>query len=271
MRRSSVRGSDDDGSGSFELLLDTMCNTFGGIVFIALLLTILSQSVEIKTESDINKEAPANIEQRALLKRVEQVKQKISLKEQQEQLTRQILVQNQLLASSKESLKALEQYRDQMVAEIAASESLQQRELRLPRLHPIKKSPVFLAISQGRIYCITDISYAVASGSNSSWGRRGYDSSDVFISEYQNRTTIELLAGRGEMVKKGAEKRGKFHQALSNINKEREFITFAVYPDSFAQFNYVKEIFIDRGFDYNWFIIKDRLSLVKGGGEIHAQ
>jgi len=271
MRRNSVRNRDDDGSGSFELLLDTMCNTFGGIVFIALLLTILSQSIDTETQSSIHKNRESDLHQQELLKKIERVKFNLSLKEQRDKLTETILADSYALASAKETISVLEKDIDLLNQEIALSEKHLHREFRLPKLHPVQKSPVFLAIRQAKLYCITNISYAIANVPKSSWGERGYDTSDIFIREYKNRIVIEPLSGRGEVIRDGAEKTGKLHQAVLNINPEKEFILFAVYPDSFAGFNYVKKIFIERGFEYNWVIVNDKLSFVKGAGEIYVQ
>ncbi|MBF0234363.1 MAG: hypothetical protein HQK65_15185, partial [Desulfamplus sp.] len=282
MRKYSFRSIKDDDSGSFELLLDTMCNTFGGIVFIALLLSLLSQATEINNLSNISdysvsnlslsdslkKETDSDSSVKELLKKVEQVKSDISAKDRKNQLENQIRIDHQSLESTEASIKILEKEVARLRQEVASSQKPRQRELRLPRLHKIEKSPVFIAIRQGRFYTITNVSYSIADLSSSSWGnsRRGYDVSDNFVREYNDVVTIEPLAGKGQTIRKGSENTGKILQTISNINPQKEFVTFAVYPDSFYEFNYVKNIFIDRGFDYNWFIIKDRLSLVKGSG-----
>ncbi|MBF0468852.1 MAG: hypothetical protein HQK61_08210 [Desulfamplus sp.] len=292
MRKHSFRSIKDDDSGSFELLLDTMCNTFGGIVFIALLLSLLSQSAEINNLSsisdhsgtnysgsnlslkdDLNNNTDSDSSIKELLKKVEQVKSDISAKERKNQLENQIKIDQRRSASTQESIKSLEKEVVRLKQEIASSQKPRQRELRLPRLHKIEKSPVFIAIRQGRFYTITDVSYSIADLLSGSWGNsgRGYDASDNFIREYNNVIYIEPLAGKGQTIRKGSENMGKILQAISNINPQKEFVTFAVYPDSFSEFNYVKNIFIDRGFDYNWFIIKDRLSLAKGSGALQAQ
>lgn len=271
MRRYSVRNRDDDGSGSFELLLDTMCNTFGGVLFIALLLTILSQSVDMTTQPDIEKNQRFTLHKQELVRKIEVIKSNLYLEGERDKLTEAISADRVLLASSKESVKALEREIELLNEKISEAQKPQQRRLRLPKLHPVKKSPVFLAIRQDKFYSITNVSYAITNLSESSWIERGYDTSDIFIREYQEKITIELLTGRGQMINSGSENRGKLKQAISNLNPAKEFITFAVYPDSFAGFNYVKEIFIERGFEYNWIVIKDKLSLVKRAGEIHAQ
>lgn len=271
MRRYSSRNRLGSDPGSFDLLLDTMCNTFGGIVFIALLLSILSQSLEIKKEYDIAENQPPDILKKAIQKKVEQVKFNISLEEEIEQLVKNIRTDRQLLVSAKESIKDLENRVRVLNQEITASEKQKQRELRLPKLHLIKKTPVFFAIRQDKFYAITDIAYAIADVSKNTRIDRGYDTSDVFVRKYKNVINIEPLSGKGQEIIKGAENTGKIHQAILNINPAKEFIAFAVYPDSFAGFNYVKNIFVKRGFDYNWFIITDQLSIVKGSGQVHAQ
>ena len=58
---------------SLELLLDTMCNTFGGIVFIAISLIIISQLVS----DNINTATPEDIDQQ----RIEQIKKRVELLE----------------------------------------------------------------------------------------------------------------------------------------------------------------------------------------------
>ncbi|MBF0376822.1 MAG: hypothetical protein HQK72_05015 [Desulfamplus sp.] len=263
-----MRSRRNDDFSSFELLLDTMCNTFGGIVFIALLLTLLAQSIEIKSDSkDLNSN------------KIEQINNKNSNDsnpiQQIHQIKEKIQTNTEIIALSKENIKALEQEIEVLNQEILNSEKIknQERELRLPKLHKIDKSPVFIAIRYGKFYAITNVSHSITNISSEKWGNsgRGYDSSEIFINEYNNITNIELLSGRGQIIKKGAEKSGKLQQALLNINNQKEFINFAVFPDSFSEFNYVKELFINRGFDYNWFIIKKQLSLVKGVGQIHVQ
>lgn len=257
----------NDDLSSFELLLDTMCNTFGGIVFIALLITILSESVD---NHAVQATAKSDIEQK-----IEQVKRAVTLKDEQEKIEQDIKEHLYSIESAKNKIKALEKKIDNLNKEIAKSKTAKrkERQLRLPRLHMVDKSPVFIAVRHGRFYAVTNISYSIANLSSNLWGSsaRGYDDSDVFIREDRDVVIIDLLPTKGQIIERGAENFGKMQQALLNINPAKEFINFAVYPDSFAEFNYVKEMFINRGFDYNWSIIKQNLSLVKGIGQAHAQ
>ena len=65
---------------SLELLLDTMCNTFGGIMFIAISLIIISQlvskDIRSKTPEEINKEEIARLERNIVKLRNDIVKLK---------------------------------------------------------------------------------------------------------------------------------------------------------------------------------------------------
>ena len=74
----------EPGAGSLDMLLDTMCNTFGGVCFIALLVAIISASLpkEVsETSAGDSRQLLAN-EQLALLQReCDELKQAISLKE----------------------------------------------------------------------------------------------------------------------------------------------------------------------------------------------
>ena len=76
--------------------------------------------------------------------------------------------------------------------------------------------------------------------------------------KYGNRITIDPIQEKGQIIEPGAEKTGNFGKALDNIDPLREFICFAVFPDSFGEFNEIKSIFLGHGYDYNWLIIRER-------------
>jgi len=48
---------------------------------------------------------------------------------------------------------------------------------------------------------------------------------------------------------------------LRNVDKHTEFLSFAVYPDSYREFNYVKEFFTSRGYDFNWTRMEDEQTI----------
>ncbi len=81
---------------SLELLLDIMCNTFGGVMFIALLLIIMSLTIKDNNTivEDIDRDLPVNI--------VELENKIIELQYQKQQL---IEIQQQLFADAKKNKK----------------------------------------------------------------------------------------------------------------------------------------------------------------------
>lgn len=73
-------------SGSMDMLLDTMCNTFGGVCFIALLVTLLSATLPKDTEPDWNNAAAVaksivEKEHDKLLRRRDELKAAIEIQE----------------------------------------------------------------------------------------------------------------------------------------------------------------------------------------------
>lgn len=73
-------------SGSMDMLLDTMCNTFGGVCFIALLVTLLSATLPKDIETDRDKatavaKSIAEKEHDKLLRRRDELKAAIEIQE----------------------------------------------------------------------------------------------------------------------------------------------------------------------------------------------
>jgi hypothetical protein len=64
---------DEDRTSSFDLFLDTICNTFGGIVFLAILLAIMIQSrAVVRTEEQIDQQ-PSPEQVRMLITKLEKL------------------------------------------------------------------------------------------------------------------------------------------------------------------------------------------------------
>jgi len=164
-------------------------------------------------------------------------------------------------------IKTVEKKIKDLDADIKNLKIEKERALRFPRLHAIDKQPVFIAVHYGKMYPISDLSSPFSDS-------RGYDLSHVRVWEEGNRTTIDPIPGKGHLIEKGAGKSARFRAVLGNIDSKKEYISFAVFPDSFGEFHTLKSMFVEIGFDYNWFIIRERLSIIRGkgaGGGQHAQ
>lgn len=249
---------------SFELLLDTMCNTFGGIVFIALLLTILSQAIgNSNTENtpvEPRPEPEINTSQSEIQGLRDQSNELTTLRNDLEARLNNSLMD---IALTKDKIERQGSELERLTEAVDHEKKMRERPLRLPRLHAISKVPVFLAIQHGKFYAINDVS--------TSYNRhRVYDRSDIGVRESGGDTAIDTLPGRGQVIKEGAEKFGKLKQAITNINPQNEFVSFAVDRNSFAEFIYVKNLFIQQGFDYHWVVQEGTIHITKTSGTLKA-
>ncbi|SLM29940.1 hypothetical protein MTBBW1_2030030 [Desulfamplus magnetovallimortis] len=270
---------------SFELLLDTMCNTFGGIVFIALLIVILSQAVDATHPDNTEEQQPspaASSFETSLASRVallpeserknrlipiidnmETLQQSMGLNAKQINISNALGEERKRIKAIKSKVDTLEKEMDSINREIDSLENQKKRMVRLPRLHAVNKLPVFVIVKSGKFYPITDISTPFR-------GSRGYDLSHVRMTEKLFATIVEPIPSMGQHIEDGSDKRGLLRAALTNLEPKSEFISFAVYPDSYGEFHQIKSLFIKHGFEYNWLPINDKLSIVKrGSGESH--
>ena len=284
---------------SFDMLLDTMCNTFGGIVFIALLIAIIAPSSNQQANSSLNnnenlKEVEQNIDLNRLTREQQDIKTGIS--HLQENLVKTntftsmptnimaTLVASNILLHIEQNV--LEMTNASLTATISTSlnsketnnvtkselnaqikqlrdELRQKREqstltVRLPRVHVIKdKRPVFLAVKDGKFYAVSDVSVK-----QPFLERRNYDKEDVDIEKGPELSMGELRKNSGQLIKSGCEQTGKIAQALTTLNSETEFVLFAVYTNSFAEFNYIKALFVQHGFAYDWSPVNGAFTII---------
>jgi len=284
-----MRGKDEDCVSSFDLLLDTMCNTFGGVVFIALLLVILSHAMgpsaaDGKQLDNRSRKELMAAEQNAELRQLQQqvriltnILQKMvvppstnqsvapklatnddnaktnailraEIKSQEEELARmrEEIEKNKLLINGNLNNRTnLEHQIAQLEKDLQTATNRESRILRFPRLHKTTKRTVFMGIKNGKLYPVSDISHATLSD-------RDYDTTFVVVERGPNHVTVSLKPNCGQQIRSGAEREGVFLQMLSNINATYEHISFAVFPDSYAEFNYVKNIIIQKRLEYIW-------------------
>ena len=97
-----MRGERSLGAGSLDMLLDTMCNTFGGVCFIALMVAILTA---MNPKGD-GTEAEGDAEARMLVD-----KEVAKLTRQRDELKSAIAIQESFLATNKDS-KVVENWVD---------------------------------------------------------------------------------------------------------------------------------------------------------------
>jgi hypothetical protein len=261
MRRRNTGGSE----GSLELLLDTICNMFGGIVLIAILLAIVSS-----TQSRVNRPTTGRTvsdevyaEQLAVIADLTNqiavlqgtIAQGIPLVTQDD-IDKQRRENQGLEKKVGDLLGAIGELQARIVqqdAEIAVLKKkidqlqTETQRKRPPSEHVITKSPVFVILKSGRFIPITSMSQSHRAGLD-----RGFDARHVRTQTTGNRTDITIVAGAGQKIAAGCERQGSMAELLTKVSSQKEFVWFVVYPDSYPEFNYVKNILVGKGFDYNW-------------------
>jgi len=260
-------------SDNMDMLLDTMCNLFGGIIVIAILLAIIINAA--KPSAPPVSTAPGKFEELqqqeidSLTSRIAQMSSLLSpatnavvdidlrgimakiestTKEIEKILTQIQAVQQQVKNRDVELASMVDEalrLRKQL-----ASLVQKERTVRVPLAHNIMKTPVFAAMRSRQFYLITDMSQAYRTGIS-----RAYDTTSVEVrgNPAALSRTILLRNQAGQPVRQRVESGGNLQKMLENMDRSEEFIYFAVYPDSYAEFNYIKGLVVARGIDYNWF------------------
>ncbi len=278
MRR---RGGGD--LSSLDMLLDTICNTFGGIVFIALLLAIFSQASGTR-DRDHRATAQAEIRMAGLNARKGQLQAAITRLESQlltqsaftnkQDLLIALMAANTTLrasvakaqevrAKASEEVAGLREQvtkdrseRSRLVAElhVATLESQQaappaSATRRLPRLQAIQGyRPVFLAIQDGFLYALNDL------GRKDAYGARAFDQQRVYVETESDITVITPKQGSGQRIGAESAMTGLLAGILANVDPRTEYFQIAVDKRSFGAFNDVKQVLVRAGFRYFWIV-----------------
>lgn len=276
----SRRKSEDP--SSLDLLIDTMCNTLGGIVFIALTLALFSNSIKTQmadvegettvTRSGIEKTqllirqadlenalaiALASIKNTANSNtngmRIVELQEKVDKMEDAITSTRsEIRAVSLLLESASDQLQEAAQLeklnRDVQTAkeEREQLEKERQRPIRMPNLKErFGRRYAFVALSAGRVYLLHDFRSPL------SYGERGYYSPHVNTTIIEGNQIIVCRDGAGVDCDSFAES-SEMRMLGKNLNARREVLQIAVYPDSYAQFHKLRNVLVEKGIEYNW-------------------
>ncbi len=259
-------------SDNMDMLLDTMCNLFGGIIVIAILLAIITHAAkpvaqpppaepgkfEELQQKEIDSLTSRIAQMRALLGSATNaifdadlrgVMEKIEVAEKEiEKVLAQIQSVQQEVESRKVKLASMVEETSRLRKQLA-SLAQKERTVRVPLAHNIMKTPVFAAIRNGQFFLITDMSQAYSAGTS-----RAYDT--IFVEVRGNPAassrTIVLRKQAGQLVRQGVKAGGALRKILDNTDRSEEFIGIAVYPDSYAEFNYIKGLVVARDIDYIW-------------------
>jgi hypothetical protein len=283
---------------SLDLLLDTVCNAFGGIIFIVLLLSVLPSR---NSAAEDSKDASAaqlaelarlriEIEQEERLEKLQQntssalATQDAEKELQQKKLleTKKAALRNTIDARSKTEVELnaalskessetsrLAALKSRLEAAIVKGEQERNAQeiinTRLPRLRSIAgKRRYFLIVYENRVY----LTFGTGAQSHEIFPNE----QDLKVSSEGRGKTFVPLAGRGMPVGEWIKSPNGAAKFRGQFSEHEWVINICLYPDSVDQFNPVRNAFTERGYDYNWHpITSDRpLKLFPASGPAEA-
>lgn len=291
MKRSASSNSID----SLELLLDTICNTFGAVIFISMLVALLAgKGAEVQPEQESQKDAA--VESARVAAEIQAAKEKIRVLtdqlEQQElisehfssreslelagKLKRSTNQRVQLADQKSEAVEAitsalgqsaeLQQQLDRQQAQYDAAESRNET-LRQDLAEQIELAGRTAKIPQVRKTDKKSLVYAIDDGNlyRVTTPQETIDNTDCERSTEAGVAIIRPRVGAGVSVAtQGSSLRDKFKGASSKTN----FIQVFVSRDSFAAFLPVKDTLVELGLEYEVLIAEtDEVKLGLGASE----
>lgn len=291
----------DEEFSSLELLTDTICNVFGGVLFIALMLAIISQmsgSSSPQTPSDSGRPVVdeltsleqerelANLQEESRLlesvivgfttgdqttagtdvadirAQMETIESdRANLKKQLEQDSKDNLSKQALLQSLRDGIALMESIRPDLAGRLKEVSTAEQRTFRLPRLHEVKKNALFFGLRHGKFYAVYDSSTLPST--------EQFDE-DVDVEAGPGRTIVEFRPEGGSTVSAGKPIPEKLQRTLSKADPAEYFLCFGVHPDSFAEFNIIKTEIVKRKYDYQWHPMSGPM-IIELTDKVHAQ
>lgn len=272
----------DADSGSLELLLDTICNTFGGVIFIAILVIVLLQMSSKKQPTLPDTPAKSQLIRsdaefdrlRAELEITEQLaarQQKAPDMSQDRELVEQIL----RLKTAAEKLDALTKRRDELIAtaakqqieindivtraeeaakELAAAETRHAVAAEALAKEKAARSQT-AKLPRLRETRKVEMPMFLRNGRLHSYQVRGAGGKFGFnAAECVQRDAGKLVvprAGSGAIVDDA--NRPLLEQRLKQFDPQAHFLAVFVWPESFETFAMLRECFVRAGFEYRLF------------------
>lgn len=300
------RRTDGDGGGGLELLLDTMCNAFGGVMFIAMLVAILSQFAQVgpdpgpvqdpvqvrellnernrlRNQVSTNKTALAGLDQVAgavtghpgikeLQKALAYNRHK---KAEVNRVEGEIGKSRAAARRTQEQNRALERKTKDLQHEIQVATApasnpptpTNTRTIRLPEPRNRGNYTFWMIVRWNRLFLCFDP--AKFPQSVSTYGPTG-----VKMTTIAGGMAYKFKPSRS----KGIDLAGDWKSAhgikaiLNDLSPSRHDLIFAVYPDSYAAFIRVRDFFIldehgNRRYHYYWLAMNREPELSLGTGQ----
>lgn len=268
-------------SDSLDLFLDTICNAFGGLLFLAILLTLLVQmrsndnagsSQEVVSEVELEK---LSLEVRMAERRREELSAQIAklnqlagtmdasslqqrasnieeLQKKIEALLSQIQSESELVESTLREVREMKEQMANLEVELPRaredlaqakqnlSESLTAREqsVEAPVERATLKAPVCLLMRYKKVYLVF-----------AEDGKQRVNIEHVEDKSTDKNTVVQPKPGSGWDVEAevGMKQVADLFGQVSPVDR---FVSIAVWPDSYGDFEKIKKLMIEGGFNY---------------------
>jgi len=273
------------GESSLELLLDTICNTFGGILFVAILIVVMLRLTS-KTKADSETPLPTEVEQLELERQYEELKgtldalsKAMAAASEMNQVvdpnTSQLLaeyrtrqqIRHELMAERLETLESVAELtqatdkgnRDyQENTEKKQDLERQQEDLQSELKEAVAKRTQKVDYSQLRPSDKQEVGIVLRYGRLYVWHRYGRGgtreglNTDEFVvledTDGQVRSTPNPAAGTA--IDETDQSAREVTARLSAFDPSYKVFAVIIWPDSFDQFRQVKEAMLQLGFNY---------------------
>lgn len=287
---------------SLELLLDTLCNTFGGVLFIAILVVILLQlSGPEKRNKTSERVTPESIEE--LARSLETLRKEINVlhktAQKQELLhndatTHEITVLRQRLQTARGRRADALTKRDELLLEISHRQintqrieaecyeieknlSIMRRERdkakkkvedeRKARSHTVHL-PVVHSTSKLSVQAIVQF------GRLYIWHRYGptnqqlgLNTEEFVIVEKTDRGVVTTpRPSSGISLEPGPEFKQAVQRRLSSFSPERYYVQLVVRSDSFREFHLLRDVLAELGYEYSMLPVESGKPVIDRGG-----
>lgn len=292
-RRASLNGD------SLDLLLDTICNTFGGVLFIAILLIVLLQLSPAVTEST-PRDQPSPGESESIDDLRLQLAELTESVKRQEQLLEQTVspklesALSEMSSRQKAASASLKQVGDLESRNKATEEELHRSDVAAAELQgrlveaerqitelrtvlstkksetteeihsPVErsefgKSEVGLVLRYGRFY--------VWHRYSPSGERLGLNTDDFLIlDDTSDGIVVRPRPNRGIPIDRSEAARRAIAERLHEFNSNRKILAFIVRPDSYSEYRIVRDVAVSLGFQYRLMPCDSDSAVIDRGG-----
>ncbi len=247
--------------GSLDLLLDTICNTFGGIIFLAILVAVLLQFSGSAHQS-VAKTTPSSASD-ALAEEIAAARRAIA---RQDQLIASldrttssapagdIAQLKKQLAEATEPLRLREQL-SSLETRLSNEAAARTRETRLPMLHATTKTevPIFLKAHRLTVLVKSDAARSVN------------DADIIQQRSSSGQRSVGPRPGAGIALTADSVPKDQIAAALAGFDPAKEYLAVFLWDDSFDTFAALRTLMVEKGFEYRLVPLPEEVTAIPEG------